>query len=63
MNEPHDTPDSSVYYHGDDANDPFVDDPNRQGVEDDYYSCPMCDCAFALEIGCRCSCHSQRRHH
>ena len=63
MSRTHGSPDSSVFYHRDDQDDPYIDDPNRVAVADDYYSCPMCDCTLTLEAGCRCSCHSQRRHH
>ncbi len=53
---------SSVFYHGDDRDDPFVEDPNRLRQEIDYYPCPACTCTEPTD-GCRCSCHSQRRHH
>ena len=55
-------PDSSVFYHNDDPDDPFVDNPNRQLQDDDYYPCPACG-HTGPEDGCRCSCHSERRHH
>jgi len=60
-----DTSDSSVYYHGDDRNDPFVSNSQRTPTTDDYNPCWSCDCTSTLdsEPGCRCSCHSQRRHH
>jgi len=57
------TSESSVYYHHDDRDDPFVDDPNRARTEADYEPCLGCHCNDTLATGCRCSCHSQRRHH
>lgn len=54
--------DSSVFYHGGDRDDPFVDDPNRRLQDDDYYPCPACTCTGPGEA-CRCSCHSQRSYH
>lgn len=53
----------SAYYHNDDLDDPFVEDHNRPPVDDDYYPCPVCQCGSALDAGCRCSCHNQRRYH
>ena len=55
-------PDSSVFYHDGDPDDPFTDDPNRRPQDDDYYACPACNCTEPAD-DCRCSCHSQRRHH
>ncbi len=57
------TQDSSVFYHNEDPTDPFVEDPNRSLQYDDYYSCPACTCTGPSDSICRCSCHSQRRHH
>ncbi len=54
---------SSVYYHADDPNNPFVEDHQRAATDDDWWPCVACDCSDLLESGCRCSCHSQRRHH
>ena len=56
------TSDSSVYYHDDDPDDPFVEDPNRLAQEDDWSPCYACDCTGLDEL-CRCSCHSTKRHH
>ena len=58
----HTGPESSVFYHDDNPDDPFVDDPNRVAQHDDYYPCPACACTGPAE-GCRCSCHSGRRYH
>ena len=58
-----DPTESSVYYHNDDPDDPFVADHNRRPTEDDYWPCAACDCNNSLEQDCQCSCHSQRRHH
>ena len=55
-------PNSGVFYHGGDPDDPFMDDPNRRRQEDDYFACPACTCTEPTD-GCRCSCHSERRHH
>lgn len=55
-------PESSVFYHHDDPDDPYVDNLNRMFQDDDYYSCPACHCTGPDEP-CRCSCHSERRHH
>lgn len=56
-------PESSVYYHNDDPTDPYLDDPQRTANDADWWPCYSCDCTNSLESGCRCSCHSQRRHH
>lgn len=52
----------SVFYHDDDPNDPFIDNPNQIVQEDDYFCCPACNCA-GPDDGCRCSCHNTRRYH
>jgi len=59
------TSDSSVYYHDNNRHDPFVTNPQRNAAAADYEPCWACDCTSTLdsEPGCRCSCHSQRRHH
>jgi len=59
------TSDSSVYYHSDDPDDPFVTDTQRPATHADYEPCWSCDCTSTLDAdtGCRCSCHSRRRHH
>ena len=54
---------SSVYYHDDNPNDPFVTDHQRTSTDADWWPCYSCDCSDSLEQHCRCSCHSQRRHH
>lgn len=60
MNKP---PESSVYYHDQDRNDPFVNDHQRPATDADWWPCYACECSNTLESNCRCSCHSQRRHH
>lgn len=57
--------DSTVFYHQGDPDDPFITDPQRKPTTDDYQPCWTCDCTSTLDSdpGCRCSCHSQRRHH
>lgn len=56
------TSDNSVYYHNDDPDDPFVDDPNRPSYESDWTACYACDCNGPDEL-CRCTCHTTKRYH
>lgn len=53
---------SSVHYHDDNPDDPFVTDHQRPIADTDWWPCFACDCTNSLESHCRCSCHSQRRH-
>lgn len=55
-------PDSSMYYHGGNPDDPFVEDHQRRLAEDHWWPCPACGHSNPMETGCRCACHSQRRH-
>ena len=53
---------SSVFYHDDDPHDPLVNDEQRILSEDHWWPCPACGHSDRLEPGCRCECHSTRRH-
>lgn len=48
-----------AWYHDDDPNDPFVDDP--ASLDRDWEPCPACACPAGCTSGCRCTCHNTRR--
>lgn len=59
----HTGPESSVYYHNDNPDDPYIQDDQRHRMLDDTLACWACDCAEHQDHTCRCSCHTNRRHH
>lgn len=58
----HDT-DFDTYYHNNQRHDPYMEDHQRHQMVNDTLACWACDCAEHQDTSCRCSCHSNRRHH